>query len=466
MSKKTKSRGNGDGSIFYNDKRKCWRCQKTLGIKKDGKYYRPTVTGKTKTEAISNMVTFQNNILKNEKLLDQLQSLILTPELKAQLQLSSNPRILNELHKKTIDIDIIKNTAHKAELKLSKLLLKIEDEKLKSNVINENSYARNLCTIKHIENSIIDLPPKEIDSSKIQAFLITKKHLSQSYIDKMICLLNNAFERLINNDVIIKNPIKFLLKPVSEKKIKQIEAFEVEEQKQLIDYILNNNLVLNNKCNYDSDTLKNLILLGSITGMRLGELGAINYIKNLDFENERFKITNTLTKNENGKSVIGNTTKTGKKALKKGLQDEKVIEFAVFDKDFVKGILCEQIEIAKGIPNNINNLLFCDKNGNCISEGSINALFKRICREAGVKLELPQGCHFHMLRHTFTTRCIEAGLELITIAKLLGHTDTTQIQKTYGHLLNKFRSEQLNKLNSYYKKGNIIFLPNAKENLA
>lgn len=459
MSKKTKSRGNGDGSVFYNSKRKCWMHQKTLGIKKDGKYYRPTVTGKTKAESIDNMATLQSNILKDDELLNQLKNLILTPELKAQLQTLPNPRILNELHKKTIDVDLIKHTVSSGELKLSEVLLNIEDEKLKSNVITENTYTRNKCTIKHIEKSIIDIPLREIDANKIQMFLATKKHLSQSYIDKLTNLLNHAFEKAIANDIINKNPIKFVLKPISEKKVEEIVAFELKEQNRLIDYVLNNYLIANKNCTYDSNTIKNLILLGSITGMRLGELGAINYIEDIDFKKEQFKIGNSLTKNQNGKTIIGNHTKTGKKAIKQCKSDIKIIEFAVFDKEFLKTILYEQIKIAKSNPRNTKHLLFCNKYGECIGEPSINVIFKRICKEAQIKLELPKGCHFHMLRHTFATRCIEAGLELITIAKLMGHTTTKQIEKTYGHVLDKFRGEQLNKLNDYYRKENIIKFP-------
>lgn len=49
-----------------------------------------------------------------------------------------------------------------------------------------------------------------------------------------------------------------------------------------------------------------------------------------------------------------------------------------------------------------------------------------------------QGCHIHMCRHTATTRMIEAGMDLLVIANILGHVDDRQIKETYGHILNNF----------------------------
>ena len=144
-------------------------------------------------------------------------------------------------------------------------------------------------------------------------------------------------------------------------------------------------------------------------------------------------------------------------------RNEKIIPFCTYNKKFILNITTEQIQIAKSNPNNINNLLFCRKDGQPIVSSEINSIFKRICREAGVKLELPQGCHFHMTRHTFATRCIEAGLDLLTIAHLLGHTSTRQVERTYGHILDKYRDKQLEILNNYYNKQNIIFMNDYKK---
>lgn len=46
----------------------------------------------------------------------------------------------------------------------------------------------------------------------------------------------------------------------------------------------------------------------------------------------------------------------------------------------------------------------------------IQYAFKRICKNAGIT----KSVNTHMLRHTFATRCIEAGVDLPVLQKLIG----------------------------------------------
>jgi len=53
--------------------------------------------------------------------------------------------------------------------------------------------------------------------------------------------------------------------------------------------------------------------------------------------------------------------------------------------------------------------------------------FKGACRRAGIK-----GLRFHDLRHTFATRLIQAGVDIVTVQNLLGHHSVTVTQR-YTH---------------------------------
>ena len=46
------------------------------------------------------------------------------------------------------------------------------------------------------------------------------------------------------------------------------------------------------------------------TGIRIGEALVIDYEKDIDLENNELTIRRTQTKDENGKMIIGDTTKT------------------------------------------------------------------------------------------------------------------------------------------------------------
>ena len=56
-----------------------------------------------------------------------------------------------------------------------------------------------------------------------------------------------------------------------------------------------------------------------------------------------------------------------------------------------------------------------------------------------------------MLRHTYTTRCVEAGVPTEVLRKWLGHTDisTTNI---YLDVFIPFQEEELKKVSDYHNK--------------
>jgi integrase len=63
---------------------------------------------------------------------------------------------------------------------------------------------------------------------------------------------------------------------------------------------------------------------------------------------------------------------------------------------------------------------------------AVRTAFKAACRRAKLS-----GLRFHDLRHTFATRLIEAGADIITVKELLGHF-SVQMTERYTHS----RSEQ------------------------
>ena len=57
-------------------------------------------------------------------------------------------------------------------------------------------------------------------------------------------------------------------------------------------------------------------------------------------------------------------------------------------------------------------------------------------RKTGIEYLTP-----HVLRHTFATRCIEAGMRPQTLQKILGHS-TIQMTMVYVHLLKEEKSKR------------------------
>ena len=52
----------------------------------------------------------------------------------------------------------------------------------------------------------------------------------------------------------------------------------------------------------------------------------------------------------------------------------------------------------------------------------------------------------HTLRHFFISQAVMSGVELLTIARWVGHNGTAMIEKVYGHLRPKYRQEQMSRV--------------------
>lgn len=142
--------------------------------------------------------------------------------------------------------------------------------------------------------------------------------------------------------------------------------------------------------------------------------------------------TKTLTKDRNKNTIIGPTkTKSGKRN----------IEINELTEDIIKDALNNRIE-------NKNQVLFCQENKKLYVDNTINSAFKRICKNAGITKTV----NTHMLRHTFATRCIEAGVDLPVLQKLMGHANIETTINTYGDIYNYYKQKETQKVIDYLKR--------------
>lgn len=331
---------------------------------------------------------------------------------------------------------------------------RIRQNKFKAGKIGKNTKSKDKYQYKHIEEwDDFNKPVQQVTYQNINDFLNSIRYLSQSEIGHIVNKLKEAFMECVLDKIIAypDNPMLRITIPTSLQTKKKVEAFEVDEQRKLMHYIRTQPLIRSSKCNYDERTLRNLFICLLLSATRIGELGALDYTKHLDFSAGGFIINRTLSQ-EDGKIIMGENTKTGRQKISQGQLDERFVPFDIFDEKLLTDIVKDQMQNAKYNFTNKEHLLFCQKDGSYIDYRCLNNIFKRICREAGVKLDLPKGCHVHMCRHTGATRMIEAGMDLLVIAAILGHVDDRQIKETYGHILARYRNKQLKDCRVYSKK--------------
>lgn len=80
--------------------------------------------------------------------------------------------------------------------------------------------------------------------------------------------------------------------------------------------------------------------------------------------------------------------------------------------------------------------LFGGRDGEEFSRRGMTNLMQRVAKDAGMARPArdPNAVTFHTLRHTFASWLVMAGADLFTIARLMGHANTKQVEDTYGHL--------------------------------
>jgi integrase len=83
--------------------------------------------------------------------------------------------------------------------------------------------------------------------------------------------------------------------------------------------------------------------------------------------------------------------------------------------------------------------IFRRANGRPYSHSQQAVPMARACAAANI---VP-AVSFHILRHTYASLAVMAGMPLTVVARQLGHADTQMVEKHYGHLAGSFIDEQV-----------------------
>ena len=365
-------RGNGEGTIYYSEKLNKWVGQFTAGKKADGSLNRKSVYGNTCKEV-------------KEKITQSL----------------------NDVQQDTY--------IEKSNITLSEIATEIVEDKKKSNEIGSNTYNRTKYTLKIITNNDIGaMPIRKITAKNIKNFLQNNTHYSESSIKKVYQLLGQSFRRAIERGYIIRNPMLFeeAKKPKSDKRNEKVEALTIDEEKKLLKAL-----------SQETGIYKSIILLMLFTGLRVGEALALNWD---DIDNKNINVKQTLTRDDDGKVILGEKTKTPK-----GIRQITIT-------NDIKKILNE-------IPK-VSNLLFP-----AITPRNVGDYLTNFNAINCIKNHITP----HMLRHTYATRCIEAGINIKVLQKKLGHKNIQTTLDTYASVFDKFEKQEDDKIAKYFKNQKI-----------
>lgn len=264
---------------------------------------------------------------------------------------------------------------------------------------------------KHIENNIGNVPVVYCNTAIIQAFSLNRLEtgISPSTVNSVLILLHTCLKY---GHRVHKFPMPEIVYLAHEKK--EMRVFSIEEQTKLVEYLLN-----------DTDIYKFGILLSLYTGLRIGELCALEWS---DIENDRIKIKHTVQRIYKSD---GNGTE-----LHLGIPKTKTSMREIP----IPPILQPIIEEFRGKSQDRRYVL--SNKGKFIVEPRVMQYrFKGILKDLGI-----ENASFHTLRHSFATRCVEQEFEIKSLSEVLGHSNVRITLENYVHSSFDLKAQNMAKL--------------------
>lgn len=290
--------------------------------------------------------------------------------------------------------------------------------------IKESTYAR----YSHLVNTHIRPQLGKYQLSKISTQLIEgfiEKQLCSGRVDKsgglsaktvtdILTIVKSTMEYAqYHNFVVSCNLSKLTVK----KKEKEMRVLNQYEQKSLIRVLL-----------VDMDLFKFGVLLSLYTGIRIGELCALQW-EDLNNASSTLKIRKTMQRIQ--ETNVGAASKT------KIIITEPKSDCSIRDIPLPPFL----VEIAGRFVAHPKAYILSGERSKYVEPRTMQNRFKSYVSESGI-----DDTNFHALRHTFATRCVEVGFEIKSLSEVLGHSNVNITLNRYVHSSFELKQSNMSKL--------------------
>ncbi len=285
--------------------------------------------------------------------------------------------------------------------------------------------------------------------SDIKAFynsLVDEKNLKIATVDNIHTVLHQVLAVAVEDGYMRMNISDNLLKELKQAHNmgkSHRKALTVPEQELFLEFLSREDIPYRH--------WRPIFSIMANTGMRVGEITGLQW-EDIDLDNGMIEVNHTLVyynHAENGCHFSIHTPKTnaGRRVIpmledvrKAFLEEKQYQEF--------NGLKCN------AAVDGYTDFIFINRFGNLQHQGTLNKALRRIIRDCNdmqlLKKEknpvlLPRfSCH--SLRHTFTTRLVEAGVNLKVIQDTLGHKDFSTTMDIYTDVTKELKQREFDQL--------------------
>ena len=198
----------------------------------------------------------------------------------------------------------------------------------------------------------------------------------------------------------------------------EMRVLTLEEQNCLISYLLK-----------DIDECKFGVLLALLTGMRIGEVCALKW-GNVSLSDQTIKIKSTMQRLKDFDDTHAQKTKVIISEPKSNAST-RIVPLTDYTVKLCEAHFCETPEA----------FVLTGETKRYIEPRTMQYKFQKYASDCNLK-----GVHFHTLRHTFATRCVEVDFEIKSLSEILGHSSPRITLERYVHSSMELKRNNMNKL--------------------
>ena len=282
----------------------------------------------------------------------------------------------------------------------------------KKGFVKESTYANySMAVINHIIPSLGDYEINEVSESIMQETVIRWVNsgrlagggLSRKTVKDMLSIIKLSLKAAVRKKIVCSMPEMDIIIP-SSSYISRIITFDASEQDKILSAVL------------ESPTPRNVgIILSLLAGLRIGEICALRW-SDIDMVNRTIHVTKTMQRLYL-KEISGTSETRITITSPKTRSSNRVVPISSRLFLYLLAIVSEDSEI----------FVITGKSA-FLEPRTYRSYYNRFLSKHGIG-----HVKFHGLRHTFATRCIEAGADCKTVSVLLGHASVNMTLNMYVH---------------------------------